>query len=83
MIIHEASHRDIKGIIKIDEKSKDIEWISKDPNSKTQKITIEGKKIIKVQTHEEIKREIMRIVNKNNEKYIFHFIMKIEDILLE
>jgi len=73
MIIHEASHRDIKGIIKIDEKSKDIEWISKDPNSKTQKITIEGKKIIKVQTHEEIKREIMRIVNKNNEKYIFSF----------
>ncbi len=73
MIIHEASHRDIKGIIKINEKTRDIEWISKDPNSKTQKITIEGKKIIKVQTHEEIKREIMRIVNKNNEGYIFSF----------
>ena len=73
MIIHEASHRDIKGIIKINEKTRDIEWISKDPNSKTQKITIEGKKIIKVQTQEEIKREIMRIVNKNNEGYIFSF----------
>ena len=73
MIIHEASHRDIKGIIKINEKTRDIEWISKDPNSKTQKITIEGKKIIKVQTHEEIKREIMRIVNKNNEAFIFSF----------
>ena len=73
MIIHEASHRDIKGIIKIDEKSRDIEWKSKDPNSKTKEITIDGKKIIKVQTHEEIKREIMRIVNKNNEAFIFSF----------